>query len=147
MKLLRDLLIVALAAGGGYWWTHRPVPERAPAIAGERPDLAMPPASTALPKAGSSMETIRHDGGPAHLAGKSSREQALGSKPELLGGGAVDVTGARGSGTLPDERAPFQDFTRRPAAVASVVALFVLLYLLGTRALRKGPGGRGFTHD
>ena len=36
---------------------------------------------------------------------------------------------------------------RQPWAMGAVVALFVVLYALGTRALRKGPGGRGFTHD
>ncbi|HXT00667.1 MAG TPA: hypothetical protein VN915_08345 [Elusimicrobiota bacterium] len=147
MKLLRDLAVIAAAVGGAYWWTHRPAPERAPAIAGARPDLAMPAASKLPPNVGSSIETLRHDGGPVHLAGKESREQALGRKPELLGGGAVDVTGGRESEPLPDERTPWRDFTRQPRAMAAVVALFIVLYLLGTRALRKGPGGRGFTHD
>lgn len=147
MKLLRDLLVIGLVAGGAYWWTHRPAPARAPAIAGARPDLSMPPPSAAAPKVGSSMQTLRHDGGPVHLAGKASREQALGRKPELLGGGAVDVTGGRDSEPLPDERTPWSDRMRRPWALGAVVALFIVLYALGTRALRKGPGGRGFTHD
>lgn len=147
MKLLRDLLILALVGGGAYWWTHRPAPERAPAIAGARPDLAMPSAPKLAPKAGSSILVQSGDGGPVHLAGKASRERALGKKPELLGAGAVDVTGGRDSEPLPDVRTPWQDFMRQPRAMAAVVALFILLYALGTRALRKGPGGRGFTHD
>ena len=130
MKLLRDLLLIALAAGGGYWWTHRPAPQRAPAIAGDRPDLAMPAAPKLAPKVGSSL-TVPKDGG---------------GRP-LLDRGAPDVTGGRASQPLPDEQTPWQDLLRRPKAMGAVVALFIVLYALGARALRKGPGGRGFTHD
>jgi len=147
MKLLRDLLLLAAVGGGWYWWAHRPLPERAPAFSGARPDLAMPAASASAPKVGSSLQELHHDGGPVHLAGKSSREQALGSKPQVLGGGAADVTGGQGAETLPDERTPWSDRMRDPWAFAAVVALFAVLYALGTRALRKGPGGHGFTHD
>ena len=147
MKLLRDLLVIAAVAGGAWWWTHRPAPERAPAIAGARPDLAMSPATGLKPAVGSSMAGLRHDGGPVHLAGKTSREQPLGARPELLGGGADDVTGGRASEPLHDERTPWEDFMREPRAMAAVVVLCSILYALGTRALRKGPGGRGFTHD
>jgi len=147
MKLLRDLLLLALAAGGWYWWKHQPAPERAPAFSGARPNLAMPAASAAAPKVESSLQTLRRDGGPIGLNGKQAREQALGRKPELLGAGAVDVTGGRASEPLPDEQTPWEDRLHDPKAMAAVVALFIVLYALGTRALRKGPGGHGFTHD
>jgi hypothetical protein len=33
------------------------------------------------------------------------------------------------------------------AVIGAVVGVFLLLYFLGVAALRRGPGGKGFTHD
>lgn len=148
-RLLFDCSVVALVAFGAYSWTHRPAPRRAPAISGAMPDLAMPAARPMSAEVGSSMLVAPEDaGGPdVHLKGARVREKALGEKPRLLGASAADITGGRGSDALPDEQTPWEDRMRQPWAMGAVVALFIVLYALLTRALRKGPGGRGFTHD
>ena len=149
MKLLRDCFALLLVAGGVYVWTHRPAPLLAPAISGARPDLAMPAAPALAPKVGSSMLVLKEGAGDgqAHLGGKPARERPLGESPRLLGASAVDITGGRVREPLSGERSPWSDRLRQPWAMGAVVALFFVLYALLARALRKGPGGRGFTHD
>jgi hypothetical protein len=129
-RLLLDCSVVLLVAGGVYFWKHRPVPAPVPAISGARPDLAMPSAKQFSPEAGA-----------------RRREKTLGETPQLLGQSAVDPTAGNVPDALPDERSPWSDRLRQPWAVGAVVALFIVLYALMTRALRKGPGGHGFTHE
>jgi hypothetical protein len=141
--------VVLLVAGGVYFWKHRPVPAPVPAISGARPDLAMPSAKQFSPEAGSSMLVVPEDAGrpEAHLPSARRREKTLGETPQLLGQSAVDPTAGNVPDALPDERSPWSDRLRQPWAVGAVVALFIVLYALMTRALRKGPGGHGFTHE
>ena len=149
-RLLRDCTVVALVVWGAYSWTHPPVPRRAPVIPGAMPDLTMPSARPFSAKVVSSMLVVRessNDGSP-HLAGSQPRrERVLGGKPRLLGESAVDVTAGRVPDALPDKRSPWSDRLRQPWALGAVVALFIVLYAVLTRALRRGPGGHGFTHD
>jgi hypothetical protein len=155
MRLLRDCAVILFVVGGVYFWKHRPVPAPVPAYHGARPDLRMPAASgrPSSDAVDSAQYVVPEDpNGPRpHLAGKARaepREQPLGDKPQILGEPAVDVTAVDGpSGVLEDERSPWEERLRRPWAMGAVVALFFVLYALGTRALRKGPGGRGFRHD
>jgi hypothetical protein len=35
----------------------------------------------------------------------------------------------------------------RRVVVGAIAAFFLVLYAIGVRALRRGPGGGGFTHD
>jgi uncharacterized iron-regulated membrane protein len=153
-RLLFDCAVVLLAAAGAYRWTHRPVPTRPPAIRGARPNLDMPPPSgLTSPQALDSGELVvpesAGDDRP-HLAGSKQprREPGLGDTPQILGEPAIDVTAAGASDGAPaDDRSPWEDRLRKPWAFGAVVALFIVLYALGTRALRRGPGGRGFTRD
>ena len=149
MKLLRDCFVVLLVAGGAYFWTHRPVPRRAPAVSGARPDLAMPAARPMSAEVGSSMLVAPEDAGRPEVHLKSARvhEKTLGEKPQLLGESAADITAGHVPDALPDEQTPWEDRMRQPWAMGAVVALFIVLYALLTRALRKGPGGHGFSHD
>jgi hypothetical protein len=149
MKLLRDLLFLSVLGGAAYWWTHQPVPQRPPALPGPRPNLAMPAGPALIPRVENSLLVAKESTSvDVHLNGKQGKERPLAAnKPQLLGEPAVDVTGGRDSEPLPDERDIWNERLHDPRAMAAVVVLFILLYVLGTRALRKGPGGQGFTHD
>ena len=154
-RLLRDCTVVLLVVGSVYYWKYRPVPEPVaiPAIPGEMPDLRMPSAPRLRTRRATDSATLvvhelAGNERPRLAGGKSDRERALGGKSRVLGGSAVDATAASGpDGVLDDERSPWEDRLRQPWAVGAVVALFVVLYALGVRALRRGPGGGGFTHD
>jgi hypothetical protein len=148
-KLLRDCAVVALVVWGIYTWTHPPVLRREPVIPGAMPNLAMPAVRPFSAEAGSSMLVVREESsdGQPHLDGRPRRERALGTKPHLLGESAVDVTAGRVPDALPDERSPWSDRLRQPWAVGAVVALFIVLYAVLTRALWRGSGEHGFTHD
>ena len=148
-RLLLDCSVVLLVAWGAYSWTHRPVPRRAPAISGAMPNIRMPAARPMSAEIGSSMLVVPEDAGrpEVHAPGQRHREKTLGEKPDLLGGAAVDPTAGNVPDALPDELSPWEDRLRQPWAVGAVVALFIILYALMTRALRKGPGGHGFSHD
>jgi len=148
-RLLFDCAVVALVAWGAYSWTHRPAPRRAPAITGAMPNLGMPPARPMSAEVDSSMMVAPEDAGrpEVHLKSARVREKTLGETPQILGEPAADVTGGQVPGALPDEQTPWEDRMRRPWAMGAVVALFIVLYALLARALRKGPGGRGFSHD
>jgi hypothetical protein len=148
-RLLLDCSVVLLVVGGVYFWKHRPVPAPVPAISGARPNLSMPSAKPFSPEAGTSMLVVPEDGGhpQAHLPNARRRDKILGETPQLLGPSAVDVAAGNVPDALPDERSPWSDRLRQPWAVGAVVALFIVLYALMTRALRKGPGGHGFTHE
>jgi hypothetical protein len=113
------------------------------------PNLAMPSARPYYAEVGSSMLVVREDSsdGQPHLAGKPRRDRALGTIPRLLGESAVDVTAGQLPDALPDTRSPWSNWLRQPWAAGAVVALFIVLYAVLTRALRRGPGGHGFTHD
>jgi hypothetical protein len=114
------------------------------------PDLNMPaPGGRPSTVAGSSMLIAPEDAGrpEVHLRGVRVKEKTLGEKPRLLGPSAVDPTAGSAPDALPDERSPWSDRLRQPWAVGAVVAFFIVMYALLTRALRKGPGGKGFTHD
>ncbi|MFI5363852.1 MAG: hypothetical protein ACHQ49_17965 [Elusimicrobiota bacterium] len=148
-RLLLDCSVVALVAWGAYSWTHRPVPRRAPAISGAMPNLDMPPARAMTADLETSMLVVPEEAGrpEVHVRGALRREKTLGEKPQVLGGSAVDITAGGIPDALPDEKSPWSDRLRQPWAFGAIVALFIVLYALMTRALRKGPGGHGFSHD
>jgi hypothetical protein len=154
MRLIRDLLALLLVAGGVYFWKHRPAPAPAPAIQGRRPNLSMPAAPGLRPAdAPDSAGYVLPEENAVqkrHLAGKApppETQEALGDKPQILGAPAVDVVDPRGAAGIEEARSSWEDRLRQPWALAAIAALFVVLYALGTRSLRKGPGGGGFTHD
>jgi hypothetical protein len=140
-RLLLDCSVVLLVVGGAYFWRHPVSRPRAPAVSGAMPDLSMPenPALRTRTAVDSAQYVVRETAG--------GRERPLGSKPRLLGPSAVDAAAGSAPDALPDERSPWSDRLRRPWALGAVAALFILLYAVLTRALRKGPGGHGFTHD
>ena len=144
-RLFLESALLALAVWGCWRWTHPPETPPTATFPGARPSLDMPAAPALRPaEPGEAMRVVPESLGAA--SGRAAgRARPLGSTPLLLS--------ARGAPA--DERSPaprpspptWDERLRDPRALGAVVALFLLCYALLARALRRGPGGRGFTND
>jgi hypothetical protein len=152
-RLIFDCSVLALAAWGWYSWKHRPVPQPVPAYRGARPNLDMPaaPEGPAAPEVESHIAVSAKDidDSAPHLQGHPDvASHALGDRPKLFEKAGPDSTLAdEPAGTLSSERSPWLERLTQPWTFAAIVALFLVLYAVLSRALRRGPGGHGFTHD
>lgn len=151
MKLTRDLVLIAVVCLGFYGWRHRLIPKPKPLFKGPAPTLAMPAPSNvpARPDAGEGMLVEKESlGGPErHAPGQRSRSKTLGETPRLLSGEAAPSLDDARPSPPADDQSTWLDRAATPKGMAAVFGLFVLCYLVLGRALRKGPGGHGFTHD
>lgn len=150
MKLVRDLLVIAVVCGGFYAWRHRPQPERKPLFAGPAPTLAMPgPSSAPLKTEDGGALLVEKDSLGArevHAPGQRARPKTLGETPQMLSGESAPSLDDPAAPPPPDPLETWLDRAATPKGMATVFTLFVLCYLVLGRALRKGPGGHGLTH-
>lgn len=142
-RLLLESAVVAAIVWGGWRWTHPPPETPESTFAGTRPALDMPAAPTLRPApAGDSMRVAPEGIGGTERFG--ARERPLGTTPRMISSGAP----ADARSPAPRSSAPtWDERLRDPRALGVVFALFLGFWLLLTRALRRGPGGRGFTND
>jgi|GEM_PF-2301628 len=144
MRFLFECAAVAAVVWGGWRWTHPPVEAPTPTFVGARPELEMPAAPTLRPEKPGDAMRVTPDGNLGGQEKFGARERPLGATPRLLSTGApadAQSPAPRSSGPSWDER------LRDPRALGVVFAAFLLCWLLLGRALRRGPGGKGFTHD
>jgi hypothetical protein len=151
MKLTRDLVIIAVVCLGFYGWRHRLIPKPKPLFKGPAPTLAMPAPSNTPPRpdAGEDMLVEKESLGmpERHAPGQRSRPKTLGETPQLLSGDSAPSLDDNGPSPLTDDQPTWLDRAATPKGMAAVFGLFVLCYLILGRALKKGGGHHGFTHD
>lgn len=150
MKLTRDLVVIAVLCAGFYGWKHRLIPKPKPLFPGKAPVLAMPsPSDRPLrPDADEAMLVEKESLGmpDKHLNGRHGKPKPLGETPQLLTSAVLPSLEPAAS-PLEADKPTWLDKAATPQGMVAVVALFALCYLVLGRALRRGPGGRGLTHD
>lgn len=153
MKLIRDLLVIALACGGYYYWKHRPAPPPPPPPIDDVSRLAMPSsAGKPLPRGEqqNAMQVEKESLGrpEVHAPGQRSRPKTLGETAQLLSGGAAPSLDDPGEAPAVElEKPSWLDKAATPQGVLALFGVFAIAYLLLSRGLNRGPGGRGLTHD
>lgn len=150
MRFYVQLTLLLAAAGGLVYWRMKPAPPALPrpAYEGPAPRLEMPRVPPVpKPYVETSMQVKYESAGPKRLKGQTPRPAPLGPVAPVL----ASARPARSLDTpdLPAASAEtgtdWASYLRDPRMLGAVALLFLALYSILARALKRGPGQRPIT--